>query len=310
MNVTTPGAREWHRWIGLVALVFLFLIAVTGILIHFAAWFPSAASVKTLYALHSGAFFGPVGRWVYDLVAIAVLGLGVTGLVLWVRGRRVERRLHIKETDLFGDEGVFTWIWEAGVEGTHQVARLVRQLEASGKRTLFDDLLVQGDVEIREGKVFLAAHVEDVTCAHLRRHRIAERVLADWWGQDVESLHPYAHQLEPLLDEAVERELCRGLGHPKRCPHGSHIPPAPCCRAAESPTMRPLPEAPEGRQVTYVFARAQAVFQRLLEWGVTPGTSIQWSPGDGGSFLVSCGGKAESLKIDPGTTVGILVTAL
>ncbi len=72
---------------GLAAVAFLVFIAVTGILMHFSTWFPSSAWVKALYRLHSGAFLGEAGRWLYDLAALALVGLGITGIVLWVRGR-------------------------------------------------------------------------------------------------------------------------------------------------------------------------------------------------------------------------------
>lgn len=38
--------------------------------------------------LHSGRFFGPWGVLVYDLLALALASLAVSGLVLWWRGRR------------------------------------------------------------------------------------------------------------------------------------------------------------------------------------------------------------------------------
>lgn len=42
---------------------------------------------RLLLDLHSGRFFGPVGVLIYDLLALAVGFLAVSGLVLWVRGR-------------------------------------------------------------------------------------------------------------------------------------------------------------------------------------------------------------------------------
>lgn len=43
---------------------------------------------QLLLDLHSGRFFGSVGVWIYDLLAIAIASLAISGLVLWWRGRR------------------------------------------------------------------------------------------------------------------------------------------------------------------------------------------------------------------------------
>lgn len=43
---------------------------------------------RLLLDFHSGRIFGPVGVLVYDLLALAVGFMAITGLVLWFRGRR------------------------------------------------------------------------------------------------------------------------------------------------------------------------------------------------------------------------------
>lgn len=41
---------------------------------------------QLLLDLHSGHIFGPVGMWVYDLLALIVGFLAISGIVLWIRG--------------------------------------------------------------------------------------------------------------------------------------------------------------------------------------------------------------------------------
>ena len=41
--------------------------------------------------IHSGRFFGPIGKWIYDLLVIGILVLSVTGIVLYLRIRRRAR---------------------------------------------------------------------------------------------------------------------------------------------------------------------------------------------------------------------------
>lgn len=43
---------------------------------------------RLLLDFHSGRIFGPVGVLVYDLLALAVGFMAISGLVLWLRGRR------------------------------------------------------------------------------------------------------------------------------------------------------------------------------------------------------------------------------
>ena len=47
---------------------------------------------RVLLDFHSGHIFGPIGVFVYDLLALAVGFLSISGLVLWVRGRRNGKR--------------------------------------------------------------------------------------------------------------------------------------------------------------------------------------------------------------------------
>ena len=43
---------------------------------------------RLLLDLHSGRFFGSAGVLVYDVLALAIGFLAISGLILWIRGRR------------------------------------------------------------------------------------------------------------------------------------------------------------------------------------------------------------------------------
>ena len=47
---------------------------------------------RLLLDFHSGRIFGPVGVFIYDLLAVAVGFLAISGLVFWMRGRRNGKR--------------------------------------------------------------------------------------------------------------------------------------------------------------------------------------------------------------------------
>ncbi len=46
---------------------------------------------RVILDLHSGRFFGSIGKWIYDLTVIGVLILSITGFVLFIRTRRRAR---------------------------------------------------------------------------------------------------------------------------------------------------------------------------------------------------------------------------
>ena len=46
---------------------------------------------RVILDIHSGRFFGPIGKWIYDLLVIGILVLSATGIVLFLRIRRRAR---------------------------------------------------------------------------------------------------------------------------------------------------------------------------------------------------------------------------
>ncbi|MDT4893273.1 MAG: DtxR family transcriptional regulator, Mn-dependent transcriptional regulator [Pseudonocardiales bacterium] len=58
----------------------------------------------------------------------------------------------------------------------------------------------------------------------MRKHRLAERLLADVIGLDWEDVHVEACRWEHVMSEAVERRIVALLRKPLVCPHGNPIP--------------------------------------------------------------------------------------
>jgi DtxR family Mn-dependent transcriptional regulator len=58
----------------------------------------------------------------------------------------------------------------------------------------------------------------------MRKHRLAERLLADVIGLEWEDLHIEACRWEHVMSEAVERRIVALLEKPLVCPHGNPIP--------------------------------------------------------------------------------------
>jgi DtxR family transcriptional regulator, Mn-dependent transcriptional regulator len=58
----------------------------------------------------------------------------------------------------------------------------------------------------------------------MRKHRLAERLLADVIGLDWEYVHDEACRWEHVMSEQVERRLIEILGQPRESPYGNPIP--------------------------------------------------------------------------------------
>ncbi len=70
----------------------------------------------------------------------------------------------------------------------------------------------------------------------IRRHRLAERLFTDSLAMDSETeIEQQACKFEHILSPEATDKICIFLNHPRTCPHGSPIPPGPCCgRQAQS----------------------------------------------------------------------------
>jgi DtxR family Mn-dependent transcriptional regulator len=80
-------------------------------------------------------------------------------------------------------------------------------------------VVVEGDRHLQltpEGRS-RAVHV-------LRKHRLAERLLADVIGLDWAYVHDEACRWEHVMSEQVERRVLEMLGHPTESPYGNPIP--------------------------------------------------------------------------------------
>jgi DtxR family Mn-dependent transcriptional regulator len=107
--------------------------------------------------------------------------------------------------------------------------------------------------------------------AVMRKHRLAERLLADVIGLEWEHVHAEACRWEHVMSDAVERKLVALLDNPTISPYGNPIPgldelSRPAEEADLSNPSPPIPEA--GLQRLDEFARrggGQVVVRRIAE---------------------------------------------
>jgi DtxR family Mn-dependent transcriptional regulator len=151
----------------------------------------------------------------------------------------------------------------------------------------------------------------------MRKHRLAERLLADVIGLDWAYVHDEACRWEHVMSEQVERRLLELLDHPTESPYGNPIP------ALEEIGGTPAPPFLEG--VINIVARATAepaqvtvrrlgepvqvepeLLAQLQAAGVVPGAQAIISA-EGGYVLVRVDGRGEGLELPAEVAIHIYV---
>lgn len=114
----------------------------------------------------------------------------------------------------------------------------------------------------------------------VRRHRLAERLMADVLDVKKDIMNEVSCKFEHLLHEGLEDNVCTILGHPKICPHGKPIPQGKCC--LEKKDRRLLKflasladlEVKDKGKIAYLQAKDRSQMQKLISIGAIPGVAI------------------------------------
>lgn len=114
----------------------------------------------------------------------------------------------------------------------------------------------------------------------VRRHRLAERLLADVLHLKKEMLHEIGCKFEHVLQKEVEENICTLLGHPIRCPHDKPIPEGNCCRENKLRPRRLVLslsecEVKEKGEIAYIKTDRDEVMNKFTAMGILPGLTIQ-----------------------------------
>jgi len=185
-------------------------------------------------------------------------------------------------------------------ERLHQSGPTVSQTVARMER---DGLLtVEGDrhLELSDQGRQLATRV-------MRKHRLAERLLTDVIGLEIEFVHEEACRWEHVMSEHVERRLVELLKHPTESPYGNPIPgldelgqDGPEIGFLEGVTS--LSHAVRGtteprrlvvRRIAEEIQKDTAVMSVLRRVGALPGNDVLVSVGTDGVVIARQGETAE-----------------
>jgi DtxR family Mn-dependent transcriptional regulator len=142
----------------------------------------------------------------------------------------------------------------------------------------------------------------------VRRHRLAERWLADTLGLDWVEAHREAGRLEHALSPAVERRLWEELGRPRTCPHGNPIPGL----AGDLPEAIRLSHVQPGAYVVdRIFEQLEGLEERLrflAAEGLVPGAVVEVRGRDpSGASVVQVRGRVRPVTLPPAVADKILV---
>jgi DtxR family Mn-dependent transcriptional regulator len=85
-------------------------------------------------------------------------------------------------------------------------------------------LVEESYIRINGRRITLTAAGRQRAESVVRKHRLAERLLADVIGLDWHKIHVEAGRWEHVISDEVERRLVGLLGNPATCPHGNPIP--------------------------------------------------------------------------------------
>lgn len=178
-------------------------------------------------------------------------------------------------------EEILESLWVLREEGRDTYDELLRYSNLEDPHEKIEALLGEGLLSREGDRLLFTAGGEREGANITRRHRLAERLLADVLHvEDDKLLESTACDWEHVLNPGVMESICTLLGHPPFCPHDRPIPPGDCCRRSER-TVQPLTvrlaDAEVGRSTSIVFIApvSRQRLERLLALGISPGCLVK-----------------------------------
>ncbi len=149
----------------------------------------------------------------------------------------------------------------------------------------------------------------------MRKHRLAECLLADILGLDWHLVHDEACRWEHVMSEAVERRVLDILGHPTESPYGNPIPGLTELGDDEGDDlfggMVALAEVPKAsgsvvvRRIGEPIQSDTTLLSRLRLAGLRPNAAVPISRVDG---RVRIGAGGQGVELDETTAAHVFVT--
>ena len=148
-------------------------------------------------------------------------------------------------------------------------ARVAERLNktAPSVSEMIERLVDEGYVTRHGRELELTTNGHEIAQSVIRKHRLAERLLADVIGLPWHLIHEEAGRWEHVMSDEVEKRIVALLGDPGTCPHGNPIP-GSVNEETDRRVQRPMADGVEGD--VFRFARlteeAETDLQSLSEF--------------------------------------------
>ena len=186
-------------------------------------------------------------------------------------------------------EAIYDIVGKEGKAKTTEIAERLKNAPASVTEVL-QRMHRDGLVKYEPYKgASLTKKGEHVVIRIKRKHRLLEVFLDKILHLPKEHIHNQACKMEHVITDETEQALCKTLGVPTQCPHGSPIPPCNIdvnnCNDCISKNrliegkrdkkLRSITMLKPGQKGKVAFIRGgRNVVQRLCDLGLTNGTSV------------------------------------
>jgi DtxR family transcriptional regulator, Mn-dependent transcriptional regulator len=167
-------------------------------------------------------------------------------------------------------------LWLASEEGSPTDNPPVKDLDFADD---YSELSQLNLVNIAGNHLELTPQGKQEAALAIRRHRLAERLIADVLAVEESLMEERACTLEHALFDGVDESICTLLGHPQVCPHGKPIPPGACCKQMRNiikPIIAPLSELNRGQRgrIAYLHMHDPQHLHKIMAMGIVPGVSL------------------------------------
>jgi len=170
-------------------------------------------------------------------------------------------------------------LWYMKEQGKDSMDALKSGLRENFNVDIVNELSYEDLVELIEenNKIILTKKGEEYAKRIIRAHRLAERLLYDVLGSELESgACEFEHTVTPELVDSI----CILLGHPRECPHGMPIPEGECCRnSAQTAQSSIIPltklEVTQSARIAYVSCKDDLQLHKLDGLQIRPGVFVK-----------------------------------
>jgi len=199
-------------------------------------------------------------------------------------------------------EEILEAIWSSIEKGNATINNIKKIAHIQVDSEMLNILEKEDIIKIDNDKIKFTEKGREKARTIIRRHRLAERLMADILGINLESIEVSACEYEHVLAPGVTESICTLLGHPKTCPHGNSIPEGKCClevRKNVENVLTSLDKVETGKRIkiAYFCSQKHPVLHKLISFGLVPGTNItvhQKSP----SFVIQLENAQLALEKD------------